>query len=116
MAAVIIKNFLADPAGPDAGFEYITLSNTTDAAISLSGWNLKDKSGKQFSLSGYTLPAGKDLRFFSSATKITLNNSDEVVSLFDPAGALADELVLSGKAISGEPTVKFDKLTAEMRT
>lgn len=110
-----IKEFLADPVGPDTGAEYISLFNNGDTAVSLFSWSLQDKSGKSFYLSGYSLPAGKELRLFSSATKITLNNSDEMVSLFDGAGKLVDELALSGKAISGQATMKLDKLTAEVR-
>jgi len=113
--SVVIKSFLADPAGADTGAEYISLFNSGDAAVALSGWSVRDKSGKTFGLSGYTLPAGKELRLFSSVTKITLNNSDEVVSLFDGAGTLVDELSLVGKAVSGEPTLKFTALTADLR-
>ncbi len=113
---VVIKEFLADPNGPDTGAEYISLFNNGTTTASLAGWKIQDKSGKAFNLSGYVLPAGKELRLFSSATKITLNNSDEVVSLFDSSGKLVDELVLSGKAISGQATMKLDKLTTEVRT
>lgn len=113
---VRIKEFLADPTGPDTGAEYISLVNDGDEAILLTGWKLQDKSGKTFNLSEYTLPAGKEMRLFSSATKITLNNSDETVLLFDATGALADELVLSGKAITGQATMKLDKFTAEVRS
>jgi hypothetical protein len=112
---VVIKEFLADPNGPDTGAEYISLFNNGTTTASLTGWKMQDKSGKVFSLSGYTLPAGKELRLFSSATKITLNNSDETVSLFDGSGKLVDELVLSGKAISGQATMRLDKLTTEIR-
>jgi len=112
---IVIKEFLADPSGPDTGAEYISLSNNGTTTVSLTGWQLKDKSGKAFGLSGYSVPAGKELRLFSSATKITLNNSDEAVSLFDSTGSLVDELVLSGKAITGQATMKLDKLTAEVR-
>ncbi len=111
---IIIKEFLADPAGPDAGAEYISLMNNGDAAIPLTGWSLKDKSGKAFSLTGYTLPAGKELRFFSSVTKLTLNNTGEVVSLFDGAGALVDKLALSGKAIPGQPFMRVVDMSAEV--
>lgn len=113
---IVIKEFLADPTGPDTGAEYISLLNNGSTTVSLTGWKLQDKSGKAFSLSAYSLPAGKELRLFSSATKITLNNSDEAVSLFDASGALIDELTLSGKAITGQATMKLDRLTAEVRT
>lgn len=112
---VVIKEFLADPTGPDTGAEYISLLNNGTSSVSFVGWQLKDKSGKAFNLSGYTLPAGKELRLFSSATKITLNNSDEAVSLFDSTGSLVDELVLSGKAIAGQATMRLSELTAEVR-
>ena len=112
---IVIKEFLADPTGPDTGAEHISLFNNGTTTVSFAGWKIQDKSGKVFSLSGYTLPAGKELRLFSSATKITLNNSDETVSLFDASGVLADELVLSGKAISGQATMRLDRLTAEVR-
>ncbi|MDO8601937.1 MAG: lamin tail domain-containing protein [bacterium] len=110
-----IKEFLADPTGPDTGAEYISLFNNGDVSVSLAGWSLKDKSGKTFNLSGYSLESRQELKLFSSATKIILNNSDETVSLFNSAQELADELVLSGKAITGQATMKFDQLTFEVR-
>ncbi len=113
--SIVIKEFLADPTGPDTGAEYITLINTGDVVASLSGWSVRDKSGKSFNLSGYELPVGKQLRLFSSATKITLNNSDESVTLVDASGKVVDELALVGKATSGQPTMRLSELTAEVK-
>jgi|GEM_PF-3409586 len=112
---IAIKDFLADPKGPDTGAEYISLINNGSTTVSLAGWSIKDKSGKTFVLSGYSLPAGKQLRLFSSATKITINNSSEAISLFDASGKLVDELVLSGKAIEGQPFSRITTLTKEVQ-
>lgn len=103
---ITIADFLADPSGPDTGAEYITIANSGAAAVSLAGWELRDKSGKSFSLSGYEIPAGKKLRLFSSATKITLNNNGEEVLLFNAEGELVDRLSQGVKAIEGVAFVR----------
>lgn len=112
---IVIKEFLADPAGPDTGAEYIALFNSGTTTVSLIGWRLQDKSGKAFDLSPYSVPAGKQLRLFSSATKITLNNSGETVSLFNASGLLIDELAQTGKAISGEAFRRISDLSPALR-
>lgn len=112
---ISIKEFLADPAGPDTGAEYIALFNNGTTTVSLVGWKLQDKSGKTFDLSYYSIPAGKQLRLFSSATKITLNNSGETVSLFNASGLLVDELTQTGKAISGEAFIRMSDLSPALR-
>ncbi len=113
---ITIKEFFPNPIGPDKAGEYITLFNDGDATVLLTGWQVKDKSGKSFSLSSYAIAPKSELVLFSSATKLSLNNSDEVISLFDSTGLLVDELVLAGTAIEGKPVVRFTELTSEVRS
>ena len=48
---VLISEFLPNPPGKDADGEWIELL-TRNQAVDLSGWVLKDASGKSFSLDG----------------------------------------------------------------
>jgi len=57
--AVLINEFMPDPEGMDAwGKEYVEFTNTSKAAVSLQGWNLKDADGNVIYTFGDTvLPA-----------------------------------------------------------
>jgi hypothetical protein len=111
---ITLKAFLPNPVGPDKEGEYVAVFNNGSEAVSLSGWSIKDRSGKSFSLSGYTIPAGKELRFFSSVTKLSLNNSNEAIYLYQ-GGQKIDELVLGGSAVEGQPVMRFTELTPAMQ-
>jgi hypothetical protein len=98
---MIIKEFLPNPVGNDKEGEYIKLLNDGSLRVNLSGWSVKDASGKIFKLSGF-LDAGEELILPYSQTKIVLNNNGERVLLYDASGNLVDELSYSGQAKEGE--------------
>lgn len=108
---MIIKEFLPNPVGDDKEGEYIKLLNDGNKQINLSGWSVKDASGKTFRLSGF-LDAGQELVLPYSQTKIALNNDGEQVLLHDAAGNLVDELSYTGKAIDGQLIAR--KTTSEL--
>jgi hypothetical protein len=105
---MIIKEFLPNPAGDDKAGEYIKLLNDGNKQINLSGWSVKDASGKTFRLSGF-LDAGQELVLPYSQTKIALNNDGEQVLLYDAGGNLVDELSYTGKAADGQLITKIEK-------
>ena len=112
---MLIQEFLPNPAGKDANGEYILLFNDGQVAISLSGWSVKDLSGKTFKLSG-KLEAGASLKLTAMQTKINLNNTGETVSLFDAGGKLVDSLSYSGTAGEDVPILRAgQELTAEIK-
>ncbi len=98
---VIINEWLPDPEGADAEGEFIELFNNGQAVEPLAGWSIKDKSGKQFNLTGKTIEAGEFLVLPYKETKITLNNKDEEVTLLRE-GQVVDKTVFSGPAVSGQ--------------
>lgn len=87
---VRISEVYADPrATGDAG-EYVELHNYGSTDVDISGWRLKDASTS----AGYTFPIGTVLaageyRIFNSLP-FALNNTDETLSLYEPAGGLID--------------------------
>jgi len=53
---VTIVSLLPNPTGEDAGYEQITLGNSTSVVVNLSNWKLMDKAGNVFLLSGEISP------------------------------------------------------------
>ncbi|HEY4475279.1 MAG TPA: lamin tail domain-containing protein [Candidatus Paceibacterota bacterium] len=98
---MIIKKFLPNPIGKDTKGEYITIANDEQETINLTGWQVKDASGKIFKLNGYALKANEELKLPYSKTKISLNNDAETVYLIDAKGKIADELSYAGSAAEG---------------
>ena len=99
---VFIYEWLPNPAGADTKGEFVELFNNGKASANLDGWKLATKNGKQFSLSGYRIAAGGYLALPRTATKLTLKNNDEVLSLYDANGWLADRSSFSGAAPDGQ--------------
>ena len=99
---VFINEWLPNPTGTDVKGEFVELFNNGNAPISLNKWKLLTKNNKQFSLSGYSIVADGYLTFNRSVTKLTLRNSDEVLSLYNASGQIADRSGFSGAAPEGE--------------
>ena len=95
-----ISEFLPNPVGKDADGEFIEVWNNGAAAVNLDGFVVKDKSGKTFRLSGELAP-GAFKAIFYRESKLTLNNSDEALFLYDTAGRLADTAGFAGSAMEG---------------
>lgn len=110
-----ISEVLPNPVGADKGGEYIILVNDGSESQSLVGWKIKDKSGKEFSLSGYVIEAGEGLKFSDLTSKLVLNNSDEVVELLNPAGEVVDSLSYSGESQEGFAVLQDAQISDELR-
>lgn len=76
----------------DSNLEYITLKNIQHTPQSLSGYTLKDASGKVYTFTGILLAGGERKQFFRPETKIILNNTDETLSLFSATRTKIDEI------------------------
>ncbi len=109
---MIIKEFLPNPAGIDKDGEYIKIFNDGNLPVDLSGWQIKDASGKAFKLSG-NLNAGQELILLSSRTKIILNNDGERILLYDATGKLVHELNYIGQAKEGQIITKRQTTTTD---
>lgn len=104
---VFINEIMPNPKKPalDSKDEWIELKNRTKKRIDLSGAVLRDGIG---SIHKYSIPDGTFVNpgsfivFYSSATRISLNNSGDFVELLDRDGNIIDSSGNSyGKAEDG---------------
>ena len=89
---VIIKEVLPNPAGKDTAGEWIGIFNDGDAAVNLSGWSLKDASGKKFTFGNETILPDQELKLPYSATRINLNNDGDTITFWNAVGEEIDEI------------------------
>ena len=98
---MIIQEFLPNPIGKDNDGEYIKLFNDGREAVNLSGWKIKDASGKIYLLNGKNIIGQGKLILDYATTKISLNNNGETLFLYDSSGELIDEVGYIGSAAEG---------------
>ncbi len=103
---MLINEFLPNPAGKDPAGEFIELFNESRDSQNLSGWKLKDASGKTFALKNITLGANEYLVLENKATKISLNNNEEAIYLFNATGKQIDSLGFTVSAPSGKSFIR----------
>lgn len=109
---VYINELMPDPESPklDISDEWIELYNNSDFRVDLSGARLKDSSNSE----GYKIADGIFIEpkryaiFYSSATRIQLNNSGDSVKLLDRNGTIVDETPDYGKAEAGLSFALFE--------
>ena len=100
-----INEFLPNPVGKDPAGEFIELFNEGREPQNLSGWKLKDASGKTFILKG-TLGVNEYLVLDNKTTKLSLNNDSETLYLFDVSGKQIDSLGFTVTAPSGKSFIR----------
>lgn len=99
--SILINEILPNPEGADTR-EFIELYNSGDVEIDISGWRLIDSSEKTFTFPAKTTIAPHTyLVFYRVATKISLDNTADTVSLETPTGSIVDQIEIP-KAASGE--------------
>jgi hypothetical protein len=108
-----INELSPNPVGKDTEGEYIKIYNDSDALISLSGWSIKDVSGKTFVVLQKSVPARGFLVLDYQTTKISLNNSGDTIYLYDQNKNLVDKLEYS-QNISDDVVVKKDITTGKV--
>ncbi len=91
-----LNELLPDPVGDDASGEWIELYNNSDQAILLTGVTIQDSSTSHFTLSNDSIEAHQYLLINRAQSGIALNNSDDAVTLRDPAGNQIDTISYSG--------------------
>ena len=97
-----ITELLPDPASPqtDSKDEFVELYNAGNTAAQLVGWTFTD--GKHISkLDTITVPAGSYTAVYSRDSKLSLNNSGDVVRLVNASGVTVFTAPDYGKAKSG---------------
>ncbi len=119
---IYIKEVLPNPVGRDTEGEWIKLINTGNEIVSLDGWYIKDEGGKIFNLTGKKVNSLAEITLNSVETKISLNNTKELIALYNSDGGVVDQLTYDGvsegevivaKAFQGE---KIDKSQAMVTT
>lgn len=90
-AMLLINELFANPAGDEAGQEFIELFNPTSKPVSLHMWKLADAS-KTYTLKDTIIPANAHLVLPRTQTGIALNNTNEQVRLIDPFDTVIDEV------------------------
>lgn len=91
-----LSELLPNPKGLDSESEFIEIENTGNAKADLSGWKIRDDSGKTLNLQG---SINKN-EFIAFNDKGMLNNDGDTVELLDPAGNRHDGVVY-GKTSEG---------------
>lgn len=84
---VVINELVSDPA--DDVEEFIELFNNTESIITLDGWWIEDGSETKTNLSGNITSKGF---FVIEKPSGNLNNSGDIVILYDPAGKEIDRV------------------------
>jgi hypothetical protein len=109
---MVISEFLPNPVGKDAEGEWLKLLNNEEKEINLSGWRLKDASGKTYTFGNQKISAGESLILDYKTTKISLNNDGETLFLFDAGGNLIDKIEYIGSAPEGKIFTKKESALA----
>lgn len=95
---VIINEFLSDPNTNEK--EWVELYNNSDRQIDLADWWLEEGSEEETKLVGTILPRGY---FIVQAPKGNLNNTGDLIALYDNFGRLRDQTIY-GKWGTGNQT------------
>lgn len=101
---IIINEIMPNPTGSDSEEEWIELYNNGDTRINLFNWSVDDMEGGSrpyIFKNEFLLDAGKYFLLDRIESKLSLNNSDDMVRLFDPSGKVIDE-IFYGKTAQGE--------------
>lgn len=98
---ISIISLLADPIGSDRDLEQVELRNNHTASVDLTGWLLRDESGRVWSLTSLgTVDSGDTATIIRGAMAMTLNNGGDTIQVVDAAGAVVNE-VTYGAASTG---------------
>ena len=88
-SSAVIQSLLPNPVGDDEQLEEVAIKNAGTAALNLTGWTLRDRSGLTWALSN-TLAVGQSATFKRLGQPMTLNNSGDEISLIDPSNVERD--------------------------
>lgn len=98
---IIISEIFANPSGTDEK-EFIEIFNSGENDEDLSGWIIRSGSGAPFVLpEGAMIGAKNYLVFYKTATKISINNTSDTISLINGDNQIVD-MVRIGKSATDE--------------
>ena len=99
---ILISEWLPNPTGSDTAGEWVELWNSGSAAKNLSGWTIKNSSGKKFIFGNKNIDSNEYLVLARSESKLTLKNTDEKLFLYDDKSQLVDKSEIFGTAREGK--------------
>lgn len=89
---IVFSEVLPNPVGDDEVGEYFVLRNDGDADADLSGWSIRDASGRAFAPQGVAVGGNATRTFIALETNLQLNNGHEQLSLVRPDGSVGDSV------------------------
>jgi hypothetical protein len=91
-----IESLLPNPIGADRQLERVTIKNISDDTIPLSGWFLRDQSGKVWTLSlEQHIEPHSTLTFVRNGMPMSLNNDGDEIILINPSNEVVDRFKYS---------------------
>jgi hypothetical protein len=96
---VRIISLVPNATGDERQTEEITLKNTGSSTLNLSGWTVRDLTGKTWSLAAVTaLAPGAERTVRRSNQPMSLNNGGDTIQLLDAAGVLVQSVTYPAMA------------------
>lgn len=94
---MIIEKLMADPQGADAAHEYVVIKNKTTSPVILTGWTLRDASGRIWILDNSgQLPPDQSLKVQRNGMPMSLNNDGDIIALLNAENVTIDEFQYVG--------------------
>jgi len=90
-SSIVIENLLPNPIGLDKELEEVILRNDGTSTVSMAGWILQDESGRVWTLVSIgTIAPGQSATIRRNGMPMSLNNSGDEITLFDPGNQSQD--------------------------
>lgn len=99
---LVISEWMPNPIGNDTEGEWIELHNSGSEIISLAGYGIATSKSKPYIFSAQDVLPGQYIFLPRGASKLSLRNQDEKLTLFDPAGTAIDTTAFVGSAPEGK--------------
>lgn len=90
LGSVLINELVSNPGDGDT--EWVELYNPTTEKKDLTGWYLMEGSGAKTSISGELGGYAADKFFAIASPKGSLNNTGDIITLYDPNGHTIDQV------------------------
>jgi len=105
-ALIRFSELLPNPVGSDTEGEFIELANVGSTDAQMSGWLIRNASGKEFALPVGAMASGGKLALPYSETKIALTNGGMTLELVGPDGMVWDSVTYPDEVAEGQAYAK----------
>lgn len=105
---LLISEWLPNPKGNDTEGEWIEIANIGTTPVNIAGYQIAaSKSRKPYVFPARTLTPGEHYVLHRNASKLSLRNADETLTLTAPNGTIADTSKFVGTASEGKSLSRF---------